>query len=92
MQIADCFQKIGKKEFPNQSTPYTSTIVFLVKKGNPKNIKDWDDLIRPGVSIITPNPKTSGGARWNYLAAWAYADKTFHGNEEKKQRILSKAI
>lgn len=87
--IADrgLLSKDWQKEFPNQSTPYTSTIVFLVKKGNPKNIKDWDDLLQPGVSIITPNPKTSGGARWNYLAAWAYADKTFHGDEEKR-RIL----
>lgn len=59
--------------FPNNSSPYTSTIVFLVRKGNPKGIKDWNDLIKPGVQVITPNPKTSGGARWNYLAAWAYA-------------------
>ena len=55
----------------NNSSPYTSTIVFLVRKGNPKGIKDWDDLVKPGVEVITPNPKTSGGARWNYLAAWA---------------------
>jgi sulfate/thiosulfate transport system substrate-binding protein len=60
------------KAFPHQSAPYTSTIVFLVRKGNPKGIKDWDDLVKPGVSVITPNPKTSGGARWNYLAAWAH--------------------
>ena len=58
---------------PNNSSPYTSTIVFLVRKGNPKKIKDWNDLVRPGISVITPNPKTSGGARWNYLAAWGYA-------------------
>ena len=58
---------------PNNSSPYTSTIVFLVRKGNPKGIKDWGDLVKPGVSVITPNPKTSGGARWNYLAAWAWA-------------------
>ena len=58
---------------PDASTPYTSTIVFLVRKGNPKGIKDWDDLVKPGVEVITPNPKTSGGARWNFLAAWAYA-------------------
>ncbi|KUR59882.1 sulfate ABC transporter substrate-binding protein [Bacillus sp. AM 13(2015)] len=90
--IADrgLLSKDWQKEFPNQSTPYTSTIVFLVKKGNPKNIKDWDDLIKPGVSIITPNPKTSGGARWNYLAAWAYADKTFHGNEDKTKDFVKK--
>jgi len=62
-----------QKRLPNNSAPYTSTIVFLVRKGNPKGIKDWDDLVKPGVSVITPNPKTSGGARWNYLAAWAYA-------------------
>ena len=60
-------------EFPEDSAPYTSTIVFLVRKGNPKNIKDWDDLVKKDVGVITPNPKTSGGARWNYLAAWAYA-------------------
>ena len=62
-----------QKRLPDNSAPYTSTIVFLVRKGNPKGIKDWDDLVKPGVSVITPNPKTSGGARWNYLAAWAYA-------------------
>ena len=62
-----------QKRLPNNSCPYTSTIVFLVRKGNPKGIKDWDDLVKPGVSVITPNPKTSGGARWNYLAAWAFA-------------------
>lgn len=62
-------------KLPNNSAPYTSTIVFLVRKGNPKNIKDWDDLVKKGVEVITPNPKTSGGARWNYLAAWAFAKK-----------------
>jgi len=62
-----------QKELPHNSSPYTSTIVFLVRKGNPKKIKNWDDLVKPGVSVITPNPKTSGGARWNYLAAWAFA-------------------
>lgn len=61
------------KKLPDNSAPYTSTIVFLVRKDNPKNIQDWDDLIRPDVSVVTPNPKTSGGARWNYLAAWGYA-------------------
>jgi sulfate/thiosulfate-binding protein len=70
-----------QKRLPENSTPYTSTIVFLVRKGNPKGIKDWDDLIKPGVSVITPNPKTSGGARWNYLAAWAYA-KHKQGNDD----------
>ena len=59
-----------QSRLPNNSSPYTSTIIFLVRKGNPKGIKDWDDLIRPGVAVITPNPKTSGGARWNYLGAW----------------------
>ena len=63
---------------PNNSTPYYSTIVFLVRKGNPKHIRDWSDLVRPGVQVITPNPKTSGGARWNYLAAWGYANRAFH--------------
>ncbi|HEY9397553.1 MAG TPA: sulfate ABC transporter substrate-binding protein, partial [Burkholderiales bacterium] len=62
-----------QKRLPQNSSPYTSTIVFLVRKGNPKGIKDWDDLVKPGVSVVTPNPKTSGGARWNYLAAWGYA-------------------
>ncbi|HEV7802903.1 MAG TPA: sulfate ABC transporter substrate-binding protein [Burkholderiales bacterium] len=64
-----------QKRLPNNSSPYTSTIVFVVRKGNPKGIKDWDDLVKPGVSVITPNPKTSGGARWNYLAAWGYAER-----------------
>lgn len=75
---------------PNNSSPYTSTIVFLVRKGNPKGIKDWSDLIKPGVKIITPNPKTSGGARWNYLAAWGYARKKF-GSEDKAREFV-KAI
>lgn len=75
--------KDWQKRLPNNSSPYTSTIVFLVRKGNPKKIKDWDDLVKPGVSVITPNPKTSGGARWNYLAAWAYAQK-HDGNDEAK--------
>lgn len=69
------------EEFPGDSSPYTSTIVFLVREGNPKDIKDWDDLVKDGVGIITPNPKTSGGARWNYLAAWAYADQLYDGDE-----------
>jgi sulfate/thiosulfate-binding protein len=70
-----------QKKFKDNSAPYTSTIVFLVRKGNPKHIKDWNDLVKPGVSVITPNPKTSGGARWNYLAAWAYALKQPGGSE-----------
>src|SRR4051812_44981051 len=73
-----------QKRLPENSTPYTSTIVFVVRKGNPKGIKDWDDLIKPGVSVITPNPKTSGGARWNYLAAWAYAKRKQGGEEAAK--------
>lgn len=76
-------QKNWQSLLPNSSTPYTSTIVFLVRKGNPKNIQDWDDLIKPGISVITPNPKTSGGARWNYLAAWGYAARKFNGDESK---------
>ncbi|MCU4414493.1 sulfate ABC transporter substrate-binding protein [Acinetobacter sp. WU_MDCI_Axc73] len=71
-----------QKKFPQNSTPYTSTIVFLVRKGNPKGIKDWGDIVKPGVEIITPNPKTSGGARWNYLAAWAWA-KHQYGSDAK---------
>ncbi|WP_430748806.1 sulfate ABC transporter substrate-binding protein [Clostridium intestinale] len=75
-------------KLPNNSTPYTSTIVFLVRKGNPKNIKDWDDLIKPGVEVITPNPKTSGGARWNYLAAWGYALEKNGGSQEKAKDFV----
>lgn len=75
---------------PNHSTPYTSTIVFLVRKGNPKKIKDWDDLIRPDVSVVTPNPKTSGGARWNYLAAWGYALDKSGGDEVKAKDFVGK--
>ncbi|WP_395666634.1 sulfate ABC transporter substrate-binding protein [Methylocella sp.] len=72
-----------QKRLPHNSTPYTSTIVFVVRKGNPKGIRDWDDLVKPGVGVVTPNPKTSGGARWNFLAAWAYADRKFGGDEAK---------
>ncbi len=79
-----------QKRLPNNSTPYTSTIVFLVRKGNPKAIKDWDDLIKPGVAIITPNPKTSGGARWNYLAAWGYALKQNANDETKAKDFVAK--
>lgn len=77
-------------EFPNDSSPYTSTIVFLVRKGNPKDIHDWDDLIKEDVGIITPNPKTSGGARWNYLAAWGYADRAYGGDEAKTKEFIKK--
>ena len=75
--------------FPNNSSPYTSTIVFLVRKGNPKAIKDWNDLAKPGVAVITPNPKTSGGARWNYLAAWAWALKQPGGNDQKAKDLVT---
>jgi sulfate/thiosulfate transport system substrate-binding protein len=77
---------------PHQSSPYTSTIVFLVRKGNPKAINDWNDLIREGVAVITPNPKTSGGARWNYLAAWAYAEKQAKGDEAQIRTYISRLL
>jgi len=79
-----------KSRLPAESSPYTSTIVFLVRKGNPKGIKDWNDLIKPGVAVITPNPKTSGGARWNYLAAWAWALKQPGGNDTSAQEFIQK--
>ena len=82
-------QPTGRSVCRRTASPYTSTIVFLVRKGNPKGIKDWDDLVKPGVSVITPNPKTSGGARWNYLAAWGYALKKVGGDDDKAQAILS---
>ena len=81
--------KDWQNRLPHHSAPYTSTIVFLVRKGNPKAIKDWDDLVRPGVAVITPNPKTSGGARWNYLAAWGYALKTWGGDETKAREFVT---
>ena len=77
-------------KFTNNSAPYTSTIVFLVRKGNPKGIKDWDDLVKDGVSIVTPNPKTSGGARWNYLAAWAYAKEKNGGSDDAGKDFVTK--
>jgi sulfate transport system substrate-binding protein len=77
-----------QKRLPSNSSPYTSTIVFLVRKGNPKHIKDWDDVVKPGVAIITPNPKTSGGARWNYLAAWGYALKKNNNDEAKAKAFV----
>ncbi len=77
-----------QKRLPHNSAPYTSTIVFLVRKGNPKGVKDWDDLAKPGISVITPNPKTSGGARWNYLAAWGYAVKKT-GSEAKARQFVA---
>src|SRR6478672_4143470 len=79
-----------QKRLPQNSSPYTSTIVFLVRKGNPKGIKDWDDLLKPGVAVITPNPKTSGGARWNYLAAWGYALKKNNNDEAKAKDFVSR--
>ncbi len=92
----DELNKLGKlipadwqSRLPQSSTPYTSTIVFLVRKGNPEGIKDWDDLVKPGVEVITPNPKTSGGARWNFLAAWAYAQQQY-GSEAKAQEFVEK--
>ncbi|WP_373386542.1 sulfate ABC transporter substrate-binding protein [Pseudomonas alcaligenes] len=92
----DELHKLGKlipenwqERLPQSSTPYTSTIVFLVRKGNPEGIKDWDDLVKPGVEVITPNPKTSGGARWNFLAAWAYAQQKY-GSEAKAQEFVEK--
>jgi sulfate/thiosulfate-binding protein len=78
-----------QKRLPHNSSPYTSTIVFLVRKGNPRGIKDWDDLAKPGVSVITPNPKTSGGARWNYLAAWGYALRKPGGSEAKARELVA---
>lgn len=87
----DELYKLGKlipenwqERLPDASTPYTSTIVFLVRKGNPKGLMDWDDLVKPGVEVITPNPKTSGGARWNFLAAWAYAQQKYGSEAEAK--------
>lgn len=82
---AGLLPKNWQTRLPNNSSPYTSTIVFLVRKGNPKRIRDWDDLVRPGIAVITPNPKTSGGARWNFLAAWGYALRR-NGNDEAKAK------
>lgn len=85
-------QNNWQKRLPHNSAPYTSTIVFLVRKGNPKQIKDWPDLARPDVAVITPNPKTSGGARWNYLAAWGYAFKQSGGDERKALEFVTQVI
>ncbi len=81
-------KKEWQKRLPNNSSPYTSTIVFLVRKNNPKKIKDWDDLVKPGIQVITPNPKTSGGARYNYLAAWAFAVTKYNGDEAKVKEFI----
>ncbi len=78
-----------QKRLPHNSSPYTSTIVLVVREGNPKGIKDWDDLVKPGISVITPNPKTSGGARWNYLAAWEFAKRKY-GSEAKAKEFVQK--
>jgi sulfate/thiosulfate transport system substrate-binding protein len=86
---ANLLPKDWQAKLPDNSSPYTSTIVFVVRKGNPKGIKDWDDIVKPGVKVITPNPKTSGGARWNYLAAWAYAERKFGGDEAKVKAFIS---
>lgn len=90
IENAGLIEKGWSDEFESNSSPYTSTIVFLVRKGNEKNIKDWDDLIKDGVGVITPNPKTSGGACWNFLAAWAYADKQFNGDEKSIKSFVKK--
>jgi len=82
--------KDWQARLPHNSSPYTSTIVFLVRKGNPKQVRDWDDLVRDGVEVITPNPKTSGGARWNYLAAWAYGLKKSEGDEAQAKEFVRK--
>lgn len=87
---AKLLPKNWQSRLPHNSAPYTSTIVFLVRKGNPKGVRDWDDLVKPGVSVITPNPKTSGGARWNYLAAWAFALKKNGNDEEKAKEFVTK--
>jgi sulfate/thiosulfate transport system substrate-binding protein len=89
-QLAHLLPADWQKRLPSNSTPYTSTIVFLVRKDNPKRIKDWDDLVKPGVSVITPNPKTSGGARWNFLAAWAYALKQPRGSESSAKDFVTR--
>jgi sulfate/thiosulfate transport system substrate-binding protein len=87
---AKSLPKDWQKRLPHNSAPYTSTIVFLVRKGNPKAIKDWPDLIKPGISVVTPNPKTSGGARWNYLAAWGYALQANNNDETKAREFVGK--
>jgi sulfate transport system substrate-binding protein len=87
---AKLIPKDWQKRLPHNSAPYTSTIVFLVRKGNPKGIKDWDDLVKPGVSVVTPNPKTSGGARWNYLAAWGYALKRNANDQAKAKDFVAR--
>lgn len=87
---ANLLPRNWQTRLPDNSTPFTSTIVFLVRKGNPKHIKDWEDLVKPGVAVITPNPKTSGGARWSYLAAWGYALRKNNGNDDKAREYVTK--
>lgn len=89
-KLTDKFPSAWQSRLPNNSSPYTSTIVFLVRRGNPKGIKDWDDLVKDGVGVITPNPKTSGGARWNYLAAWAFAAEKFNHDEAQIKAFMKK--
>jgi sulfate/thiosulfate-binding protein len=89
-QKTSLIPKNWQSRFPENSTPYTSTIVFLVREGNPKHIRDWNDLVEPGLSVITPNPKTSGGARWNFLAAWAYALAQRGGNDDSAKAFVTK--
>jgi sulfate transport system substrate-binding protein len=86
-QFGGLIPKDWQKRLPHNSSPYTSTIIFAVREGNPKGIKDWDDLIKPGVKVITPNPKTSGGARWNYLAAWEFAKRKYGGDAQAKDFV-----
>ncbi|MEO5957823.1 MAG: sulfate ABC transporter substrate-binding protein [Opitutaceae bacterium] len=85
--VAKLIPQDWQKRLPSNSSPYTSTIVLLVRKGNPKGIKDWDDLVKPGVSVITPNPQTSGGARWNYLAAWEFARRKYGGDDKAREFV-----
>lgn len=87
-KIGGLLDPAWQKRLPDNSSPYTSTIVLLVRKGNPKGVKDWDDLAKPGVAVITPNPKTGGGARWNYLAAWGYANRKFNTDEKKVREFV----
>jgi sulfate/thiosulfate transport system substrate-binding protein len=91
-ELTGLFPADWQSRLPNNSCPYTSTIVFLVRKGNPKNIKDWDDLVKTGIEVITPNPKTSGGARYNYLAAWGYALRKFDNDDAKAKEFVTKLI
>jgi sulfate transport system substrate-binding protein len=88
--VANLIPRDWQKRLPDNSAPYTSTLVFLVRKGNPKGIKDWGDLVRPGMTVITPNPKTSGGARWNYLAAWAYALEQPGGSDTTARAFVTR--